>query len=288
VTSRPRENLRSALLLLREVSQTLNEMIAEHGDMEGSNAYIVLLTTLTADGPQRPQQLATACDLTTGGLSGLLKRLETRGVVRRTSGTIEHDRRSVVVTFTDHGRRHATEVIDMFMRGIGSRATQIKELVEALEGSDGDNGRISADAPQSTAEIVRSLAQMGQQLGHAITAFHPEGNILDVAAVTTVLAIDEAQECRPGYLADRMRISSGGMTRLLDRLERAGLVHRSYGTPATDRRGSFVHLTESGTEVARRAADAAAPLADEFFSVLRSVRTTVIDAGTCQQPRSWR
>jgi len=56
-------------------------------------------------------------------------------------------------------------------------------------------------------------------------------------------------ELNPKRLMETVMLSSGGMTKRLDRLERAGLVKR--GPDPTDRRGTLVRLTARG----RRAAD---------------------------------
>jgi DNA-binding MarR family transcriptional regulator len=49
---------------------------------------------------------------------------------------------------------------------------------------------------------------------------------------------------RMSDLAERVLLSRSGMTRRVDRLETAGLVERREC--ATDRRGAFAHLTDSG------------------------------------------
>jgi DNA-binding MarR family transcriptional regulator len=49
---------------------------------------------------------------------------------------------------------------------------------------------------------------------------------------------------RMSELSDRVRLSPSGLTRLVDRLVRAGLVKR--GRCASDRRGSFAILTPAG------------------------------------------
>jgi DNA-binding MarR family transcriptional regulator len=52
-------------------------------------------------------------------------------------------------------------------------------------------------------------------------------------------------------LSERVRLSRSGLTRLVDRLVRAGLVKR--GRCAGDRRGTFAILTPAGTTRLRRA-----------------------------------
>ena len=58
------------------------------------------------------------------------------------------------------------------------------------------------------------------------------------------------RRARLGELADRLTISRGGATKLVDRLEEAGLLRRE---PAPgDRRGSYAVLTEAGEVMLRR------------------------------------
>jgi len=52
-------------------------------------------------------------------------------------------------------------------------------------------------------------------------------------------------------LSERVRLSRSGLTRLVDRLVRAGLVER--GRCASDRRGTFAILTPAGTSRVRHA-----------------------------------
>ena len=56
---------------------------------------------------------------------------------------------------------------------------------------------------------------------------------------------------RPSDLADAMGMSRSGTTRLIDRLEKAGLVERRMC--GDDRRGTFVGLTEVGVVAFRKA-----------------------------------
>ena len=50
-------------------------------------------------------------------------------------------------------------------------------------------------------------------------------------------------------LADRILYSKSGFTRVVDRMEEAGLVHRAR--PENDRRTILIHLTDNGTETLR-------------------------------------
>jgi DNA-binding MarR family transcriptional regulator len=60
-------------------------------------------------------------------------------------------------------------------------------------------------------------------------------------------------ELNPKRLMETVMLSSGGMTKRLDRLERAGLVKR--GPDPGDRRGTLVRLTARGKRMADRTVD---------------------------------
>lgn len=62
--------------------------------------------------------------------------------------------------------------------------------------------------------------------------------------VLITLQAAPAKRCRMAELADRVLLSRSGMTRLVDRLEREGLLERD--TCTSDGRGCFAVLTEAG------------------------------------------
>ena len=57
---------------------------------------------------------------------------------------------------------------------------------------------------------------------------------------------------RMGALADDLLLSRGGTTRLIARMEEAGLVRREV--PPHDRRATYAHVTDKGREALERAA----------------------------------
>lgn len=66
-------------------------------------------------------------------------------------------------------------------------------------------------------------------------------------------ALRRAGELNPGGLMQTTLLSSGGMTKRLDRLENAGLVERR--PDPTDRRGTLVRLTRRGRSITDRAVE---------------------------------
>lgn len=90
------------------------------------------------------------------------------------------------------------------------------------------------------------------------------------------LARSPEHRMRMSELADAVSFSTGGFTRLADRLERAGLVRREQC--ASDRRSSFVVLTEDGLAGIRRAAPVHLQgLARHYFAVLDREQAALVD-----------
>jgi DNA-binding MarR family transcriptional regulator len=93
------------LLLLAEFGHTVSRaMTAASGEPElVGNAPILVLSSIDLFGSQRPSDLARLTELSTGGISKLLDRMQELGVVRRQPGSVRGDRRGVLVTLTDRG-----------------------------------------------------------------------------------------------------------------------------------------------------------------------------------------
>lgn len=72
-----------------------------------------------------------------------------------------------------------------------------------------------------------------------------------------------AEGCRMNELADELLVSRGGATRLVARMEEAGLVERV--TPPEDRRATYARITEAGREAERRASPVLLELVEQEF-----------------------
>jgi len=109
---------------------------------------------------------------------------------------------------------------------------------------------LDPSAKEVAGRIVR-LASHFQQ-AYAEDAFAPlklsDGAYGVLAALRRA---GEPHELTPTELARQRMMTSGGLTPLIDRLERLGLVARAPNP--SDRRGSLVRLTKPGREVVDRA-----------------------------------
>jgi DNA-binding MarR family transcriptional regulator len=92
-----------------------------------SMAHLHVLAALEAEGPRSVGRLARELDVSLASATGIVSRMEERGLVQRTRD--RHDRRVVVVELTDAGRTVRAE--------IGRRgAAHLRTLLEALSEAD--------------------------------------------------------------------------------------------------------------------------------------------------------
>src|SRR5215217_984765 len=92
---------------------------------------------------------------------------------------------------------------------------------------------------------MRSLQRIDRELEEAI------GLPLASVEMLVNIGMEDDGRMRMGELADTLLLSRGGATRLVARLEEAGLVERVV--PPDDRRATYAVITEKGREVLERA-----------------------------------
>ncbi|MFF0342727.1 MarR family winged helix-turn-helix transcriptional regulator [Kribbella sp. NPDC004875] len=98
--------------------------------------------------------------------------------------------------------------------------------------------------------LTQALVAEGQRIGHA---FGQRNGVhsTDVEALTRILVAGRSgHPLTAGELAADLGLSTGTVTSLIDRLERAGHVRRERDT--TDRRRVILHYGDSGLELAGR------------------------------------
>ncbi|MFD9128772.1 MarR family winged helix-turn-helix transcriptional regulator [Kitasatospora sp. NPDC059571] len=119
----------------------------------------------------------------------------------------------------------------------------------AAKGQDGGDAAIDRRA---FGRLLQALASEMNLLGHDFAA--AQG--LHTTDVNALLAIMRASEpgsagpMTPGRLRDELALTSGAVTAVLDRLERAGHVHRSRD--GADRRQVQVHYDQQAGSLAAR------------------------------------
>ncbi len=95
------------------------------------------------------------------------------------------------------------------------------------------------------------LTAYAAAVGH-IDAELSQADLLPLEWYDVLLALEEAegQKLRMSELAQSVLLSRSGLTRLVDRIEKAGLLRRE--ACATDRRGAYAVLTEAGQAARER------------------------------------
>lgn len=95
---------------------------------------------------------------------------------------------------------------------------------------------------------LRRYSSDAQHIGHAFANLHGL-NATDLQALIAVMDAELAdQPITPGRLGEQLNLSSGSVTALIDRLERAGHIRRDRDT--ADRRKVFLHYADRGAELA--------------------------------------
>ena len=112
------------------------------------------------------------------------------------------------------------------------------------------------------ASLLRGYAAATRQLNAQLTADHG----LTLSDYEVLLRLGRASERRMRRvdLAEQVFLTPSGITRLLDGLERGGLVER--GSCDTDRRVVYAVLTEIGLAKLREASESHLPQVDAFFA----------------------
>jgi DNA-binding MarR family transcriptional regulator len=136
----PRKRLRSARgrklrqdLVEEMTAWSPREFIAmfrrlKHGTI--SLIHLNVLTTLEMDGPMSMGRLAEALDVSVASMTGIVDRMEKRGLVERQHDV--EDRRVVLVQPTDAGRGVFTEIGETRRVGLGKMLEQMTD--EEVEG----------------------------------------------------------------------------------------------------------------------------------------------------------
>ena len=133
----------------------------------------------------------------------------------------------------------------------------------------------AAPAPLTATEMaawrafVRASAKVTRLLETELQSEHD----LSLAGYAVLVMLSEApaRSRRMSELADELALTRSAVTRLVDKLVRAGLVERA--TCPSDARGSFAHLTDAGL----------AALRDAYPTHLAGVRRHVFDRLTDEQ-----
>lgn len=120
--------------------------------------------------------------------------------------------------------------------------------------------------------MVRAVVTASSLLVGVMAAVERRHGLSNAAAQTLAIIEGAGEPLAPSIIAERLMVTTGSMTSLLDTLERRGLVRRE-AYPA-DRRRLLVHLTDEGEA-----------LVDTFLPEIVAVQTALV-AGLSEADRA--
>lgn len=120
-------------------------------------------------------------------------------------------------------------------------------------------------------ELLLKLAEFGQFVSNAMREASGDGDIVENVPIMTLALLDLEGPQRPGDLQVRIGLSSGGVTKAVDRLVERGLVNRDYGAIPHDHRGVLITLTEAGRRTIRTLTQALTMYLPESTALVREL-----------------
>ncbi len=145
---------------------------------------------------------------------------------------------------------------------------------------------VALDAPAVLAERVEILTIFYiQDLVDTLEPFAKLPALLvGNAPMITLLSLLLRGSMRPSEIAGATHMSSGGVTALLERLERFGLVSRKFGRVPGDRRAVVVELTNDGRDLAAQLAESMVAPTERMLHDLAALADGDVAAADEAQP----
>ncbi len=131
------------------------------------------------------------------------------------------------------------------------------------------------DKPESW--LARRAARLAERLQESLSVKLAPWHLsrTDYAVLNTLRSVGAPYELRPSDLKLRLLLSSGGVSNVLNRLQKAGLIEREQDT--SDARSSWVRLTTTGVETAEQTVQMWSQAQSDFF---RAVPPDVLHAAS--------
>ncbi len=263
----PTAALQSTLITLGHTFIALDSALADPALAPSSSAGLGLTGALTLvvvamTGPARPSVIAQVTGLSTGGVTLLLDRLERDGLLQRAYGIDPQDRRAVIVSLTEAGRRTLTDLDDVVIAHSSDLATDLRSLRQQAMSSipeqrpPAGTGQPSADSASLGAApptVLMTLFALVNVFDTAILQVVGEGgpiSVTDPRPITLVLEMHRDGELWLKDIPALIGRSRGTVHTLLRQMEAAGLTERVRSS-ADERSGVKVRLTATGSTLVR-------------------------------------
>ncbi len=179
------------------------------------------------------------------------------------------DRRVQLLTLTQRGRNRARE-LEQRLTEYFSRSGDLADEILAHLGEPADVPDDESHDPTDPLGLLDRMSSFGRTLDTAIRAHHapqhPKNR--DQLALLLIAIGDPA---RPSQLAAQLTLTTGGMTRVLNKLESDRLIERNHGQIEGDRRAVAIELAPDGREVVAAIAAGLSSTTPELRSLFLTV-----------------
>ncbi len=251
------------------VSAVVNRAISLGGDEAfTSNNELAAVVEIYLKGRVRPRDLVALLDLTRGGVTNLLDRLEDLGAVRRSKGS-DDDHRGVDVTLTAHG----TAIVERIANAYVFALEVLQPLLDGLAsmsrsaGFDlGDYHPVTQRKPEVALAGMLDVAAAVPPVWNAYRAGFGRDEPRPGRVFEILWTVASNDGVRPTDIAETVGLSASTTTELIDRLESAGWVQRTRSE--TDRRVVLVGMLPAGRSRLDEAITHAEPHIREFVAQL--------------------
>lgn len=136
--------------------------------------------------------------------------------------------------------------------------------------------RVMAGLTNAAVErLLLLMADYGRAASNAADEVVPDRELASDVSMLVLCSLDLDGPRRPGPLQDVTGLSSGGVSKLLDRMEQAGVIKRTYGGIPGDNRGVLVSITRRGKSLTARFATAVAKNLPETQALVKEVAAAI-------------
>jgi DNA-binding MarR family transcriptional regulator len=119
--------------------------------------------------------------------------------------------------------------------------------------------------------LLLLLSGYGRTISLALSSVSPVSDLGSNASLVVLCSLELDGPRRPGVLQELTGLSSGGVSKLLDRMEATGVVKRAYGGVPGDNRGVLVSITRRGHNVLDRFSGAVAARLPEPRALVKEI-----------------
>jgi DNA-binding MarR family transcriptional regulator len=111
---------------------------------------------------------------------------------------------------------------------------------------------------EAVEQLLLLMADYGRTMSKAMAEIASDQELVSNVSLVALCTLDLHGPHRPGVLQEITGLSSGGVSKLLDRMEQAGVVKRTYGGVPGDNRGVLVSITRRGRSLMNKFSNAVA------------------------------